>query len=225
MTIVSDLVDRLIAAGTPPEVAASVVTEAYVAGVNSSGNSTDSRLDRIREKDRERKRNAKHSDGIPLESNGIHGTASTSKNINTKSGTTKHHLPLEWKPSEEHFAVAAELNIPKAAVEAKASDLRLWAKSSGEKKADWDATFESFLRKDAAKLAAVETKSAETITPTSPSWNAWKSHFRDAGKNFQAGLMDKAANEGKPFTVASEWPPGADPPQPYQHVSRENISA
>ncbi len=205
---IADLVSRLIAAGTPPEVAAVVVTEAFAAGINSTGIPPDSAAEKRREYDRERKRRERNSTGIPPDSTGLRGQAPTSKNLNTKSGTAKHPLPPDWKPNEGHFAVAAELNIPKAAVESKASDLRLWAKSSGEKKADWDATFEGFLRRDASKLAASAETPAKTITPESPSWNAWKSHFRDNGKQFQAGHMDKAAAEGKPFTVAAEWPPG-----------------
>jgi uncharacterized protein YdaU (DUF1376 family) len=47
-----------------------------------------------------------------------------------------------------------------------------------------------------------------TITPADRSWNAWKSHFRDTGRNVTAAIMDKCASDGKPFTVQSEWPPG-----------------
>jgi hypothetical protein len=47
-----------------------------------------------------------------------------------------------------------------------------------------------------------------TITPADRNWNAWKSHFRDSGKNGIAAIMDKCASDGKPYTVQSEWPPG-----------------
>jgi hypothetical protein len=53
-----------------------------------------------------------------------------------------------------------------------------------------------------------ETMTAATITPASPSWNAWKAYYRDTNQNFKAALMDKSAADGKPFTVPSEWPPG-----------------
>jgi hypothetical protein len=52
------------------------------------------------------------------------------------------------------------------------------------------------------------TMTAHTITPESPSWNPWKAHYRDNGENFKAGLMDRSAADGKPFTVPSEYPPG-----------------
>jgi hypothetical protein len=102
------------------------------------------------------------------------------------------------------------MNIPRSAVDSKAEDMRIWAGSKGETKADWDLTFHGFLRRDAQKLAASVAHhgpAAVTITPHSPSWNAWKTHFRDSAKNFQASHMDKLAGEGKPFTVPSEWPP------------------
>lgn len=46
------------------------------------------------------------------------------------------------------------------------------------------------------------------ITPSSPTWNVWKAHYRDTGQNFKASLMDKAASDGKPYTVPTELPPG-----------------
>jgi hypothetical protein len=54
----------------------------------------------------------------------------------------------------------------------------------------------------------VNPTSVVTITPADRSWNAWKSHFRDTGRNVTAAIMDKCASDGKPFTVQSEWPPG-----------------
>lgn len=56
----------------------------------------------------------------------------------------------------------------------------------------------------AAKVAAVRA----TINPSSPSWNAWKSHFRDKNQNRMASLMDKLGTDGRGFVVETEWPPG-----------------
>jgi hypothetical protein len=107
----------------------------------------------------------------------------------------------------KHYAKAAELNIPKAAVDAKAEDMRIWAGSTGALKLDWDLTFHGFLRRDAPKLAVVGKLEKTTITPESPSWNPWKAYFRDT-QDFRGGLMDKSASDGKAFTVPSEYPPG-----------------
>jgi hypothetical protein len=55
---------------------------------------------------------------------------------------------------------------------------------------------------------AAEPEGLTTITPQSPTWNPWRSFFRDTGKHTHVKLMDKCASDGKPFTVQSEWPPG-----------------
>lgn len=210
MSQIGAMIKTLIEAGTPPDVAAVVVTEAFVAGVNSTGIPMESRLEKIRAADRERKRNKTVSTGIPLESDGIPESALTPKKDNIKKVSKRKPIPPEWHPSEVHFTKAAEMNIPRSAVEAKAEDMRIWAGSSGAVKADWDLTFHGFLRRDAAKLAQVVPRAEMlTITPQSRSWNAWKSHFRDAGLNGRAAIMDKCASDGKPFTVQTEWPPGA----------------
>lgn len=205
--MIADLVSRLIASGTPPELAAQVVSEAFAAGV-STGLPRNSAHENRKAYDRERKRAQRNSTGIPPDSTGHADKALTLKKDNKKVRATKHPCPPDWKPGEQHYAKAAELNIPRSAVDAKAEDMRIWAGSTGALKVDWDLTFHGFLRRDAPKLAQAPPNTAFTITPASRSWNAWKSHFRDTGKNFQAGQMDKSASDSKPFTVVSEWPPG-----------------
>jgi hypothetical protein len=208
---IANMVKTLIDAGTPPDVAAVVVAEAYALGMNSTGIPAESRLEKIRNADRERKRKRNNSSGIPVESSGIPETALTYKDKNIeekKVRARKHPIPPEWKPSEVHFAKAAEMNIPRSAVEAKAEDMRIWAGSTGAVKLDWDLTFHGFLRRDASKLAIRGSPSMATITPASPNWNAWRAHFRDTGQHYKIKLMDKSASDGKPFTVQSEWPPG-----------------
>lgn len=50
--------------------------------------------------------------------------------------------------------------------------------------------------------------SAAKISPASPSWNPWRAYFRDHNMNARVQMMDKCADEGREFTVESEWPPG-----------------
>jgi hypothetical protein len=218
MTAIGEMVQTLIAAGTPPDVAAVVVAEAYAAGMlagNSSGIPPESRLEKIRAADRERKRNRAVSSGIPLESTGIPETALILKKDTYKKEkkvrATKHPLPPEFQPTEDHFAYGAERGYSRDGVLDKAEDMRIWAGSSGAQKADWGLTLLGFLRRDAPKREqslSLTNPNLRTITPQSRSWNAWKSHFRDAGKNSHAAIMDRCASDGKPFTVQSEWPPG-----------------
>jgi len=209
--VIAELVSRLIASGTPPELAAQVVAEAFTSGVLSADipqTKADISADRRREKDRERKREIRRQSaeicGNPQKALTYKSNIKEEKKVRAR----KAPLSADWKPNEGHYSKASELKIPKAAVDAKAEDMRIWAGSTGALKLDWDLTFHGFLRRDAPKLAVRGSQSAATIGPKSPSWNAWKAHYRDTGKNFNAGHMDKCASDGKAFTVPSEWPPG-----------------
>jgi hypothetical protein len=203
---IADMVEQMMDRGVDRDLILLAIRTAEAS--HSGGNPVEARLQKIRAYDRNRKR---LSSGIPAEFQRNDETALTLKEVNKKEKkvrATKHPLPAEWKPNEKHFAAAEEMKIPEAAVLSKAEDLRIWAGSTGALKADWDLTFHGFLRRDAPKLAVSTPKTAVTITPESQSWNRWKSHYRDTGKNFAAAHMDKCASDGKPFTVPSEFPPG-----------------
>lgn len=58
-------------------------------------------------------------------------------------------LPADWKPSEASRARARALNISESRIDETAEDLRVWAVGKGESRADWDATFDGFIRRDA----------------------------------------------------------------------------
>jgi hypothetical protein len=92
-------------------------------------------------------------DALLLTSLSLDSTKIESKKVRArrKSSVT---LRDDWRPSDSHFAAAARMNIPVAKVYVKADDMRLWAKSNDARKADWDATFHGFLRRDADKLSA-----------------------------------------------------------------------
>jgi hypothetical protein len=60
--------------------------------------------------------------------------------------------PPEFQPKQSHFEAAEKLGIPRQAVFDKCEDMRIWALSKGELKADWDMTLHGFLRRDADKL-------------------------------------------------------------------------
>lgn len=209
MSAVAELVARLIAAGTPPELAAQTVTEAFVAGAEVRRQSSDSALEKRRAYDRERMRKKREVVRQSADSADSPQEALTLKKDNKRVRVPKHPCPPDWKPNDDHYRKAGELNIPRSAVDAKAEDMRIWAGSTGATKVDWDLTFHGFLRRDAPKLAVGQPPpTAHTITPEMPHWNAWKSYYRDSNQNFRAALMDKSASDGKPFTVPTEWPPG-----------------
>jgi hypothetical protein len=211
MTPIASMVRTLIDAGTPPDVAATIVAEAYVAGRNSTGIPVDEMAEKRRAYDRERKRK---STGIPPDSTGTPQEALILKKDNNKKEkkvrAAKHPLPPEFHPSEDHFAYGAKRGYSRDGVLDKFEDMRIWAGSSGAVKSDWGLTLLGFLRNDTPKPSQTirAASGAVAITPQSPTWNPWRSFFRDTGKHIHVKLMDHAASNGKPFTVQSEWPPG-----------------
>lgn len=69
-----------------------------------------------------------------------------------KERARKHPFPPEFQPNAKHFEAAEKLGRPRQFVLDKAEDMRLWAASSGEMKADWGATLHGFIRRDVAKF-------------------------------------------------------------------------
>lgn len=45
------------------------------------------------------------------------------------------------------------------------------------------------------------------IKSSDPEWNVWKAYYRDTGQNSKATLMDSFAQQGRMFTVPSQYPP------------------
>jgi uncharacterized protein YdaU (DUF1376 family) len=58
--------------------------------------------------------------------------------------------------------------------------------------------------------AAVPSSTTRSIniTKQSQSWEAWRTHYSDAGKSSMVSVMDSCAEHGTPYPVATEWPPG-----------------
>src|ERR1035441_4331171 len=74
-----------------------------------------------------------------------------SKEVSKKERARKSQLPADWKPSPEHYAKAAKQNLPAEFVDRKADDLRDWALGKGVMRADWDRTFNGFLKPNEAQ--------------------------------------------------------------------------
>lgn len=164
-TPIADMVARLIAAGTPPEVAAEVVAEAFALGTvrrQSADHPVDVATENRRAYDRERQRKVRElrrqsADNPPMSQPAL-SVSSPSKDSEQpkevkKVKARKHPLSQDWQPNDGHFEAAVKLGKPRQFVLDKAEDMRLWHKSSGELKADWDATLHGFMRRDASKYS------------------------------------------------------------------------
>lgn len=133
----------------------------------------------------------------------------------------------DWRPSDSHFAAAAVMNIPAAKVLIKADDMRIWAKANDARKADWDATFHGFLRRDADKLSVGPPASPQLdllhgaklptgvyVKADTPEWNAWCGYLRQQGKNTPP--RDKSGG----WRFDTLWPPTAEPAREVNHGHR-----
>ena len=155
------------------------------------------------------------------------GNASTSTTITTttnkKEGganapapqTTKRKKKPETELSEgfePNWEAATRVGLSRREAEREFQKFKNHAAMNDRRCVNWQAAWANWCISAAQYLKKPQPgaagSSAMTITPASPSWNAWKAHFRDNNENVRASLMDKSADDGRPFTVSSEWPPG-----------------
>jgi len=165
MNQIADIVTRLLAAGTPPDVAAVAVAEAFAAGASSvsGGSPVDKATEKRRAYDRERKAKQREHDrksgGSPVEVGGSPETASSLSNnkqiqpIEKEKKKRGEKLPPDWQPKLEHDRQSVELGHDHRWMLVQAEDMRLWARANEHRavarKLDWDLTFTSWMRRNA----------------------------------------------------------------------------
>jgi Ni/Co efflux regulator RcnB len=167
---VADLVQQLIDAGTPPAVAAVVVTQAFAAGaqsVVSTGSPVDEAAERRRAWDRARKAEKRNSTG---NSTGIPPDANRASNLTKDSeiqneGSLEAQLPLastgqpapkskrgtrlpdDWVPSAADVATARRAGLDEPTIRTEAIKFRnYWTAKTGAAatKLDWSRTWENW---------------------------------------------------------------------------------
>lgn len=164
---VREITSELIASGLTADQIALVTELAVVAASgNSGGIPVDKTAEKRRAYDRERKSKSRDSGGSPVEFRGIPESASSLKKEKEEAdreksgGQTERRkqgraLTDDWRPSEGHYAEGAALRRTRDQVDAKADEMRLWAKANGHRavarKLDWDATFLGWMRRDWGK--------------------------------------------------------------------------
>jgi len=214
------LVAELIAAGCAPDVAASVVARAFVAG-NSTGiprTPVDAAAEKRRAYDRERKRK---STGIPPESAETpnphiekNSKKDSMQNSRASRGT---RIAPDWSPTEADRAVARSEGLSESEVNREALRFRdYWVgrAGSGGVKLDWAATWRNWVRTSAEKLGRAPISQTPTGAVTG-FYAAFGSEEQDAWDRYGQ------AKSGKSFPRDSkggwrhptQWPPGYVPPQ------------
>jgi len=83
-------------------------------------------------------------------------------------------LPDDWQPDEADFDYGAGIGLTRRQIADRAEDMRLWARSKGERKADWRATFRGFLRRTAKPSSTGPPRRGQQSKPT------WKDIFDGA---------------------------------------------
>lgn len=155
MSDIAGLVEALIAAGTPPGLAAQIVAQAFSAGVAASnfrGSPVDNVAEKRREYDRNRKREQRNSTGLPPESTGLPNVPLTSS-LNRKRG---ERLPPDWTPDEDDRTFAKQLSWSDPQIDSESANFRdYWIAKPGAGgcKLDWPATWRKWVRSSKVKPA------------------------------------------------------------------------
>lgn len=118
-------------------------------------------------------------------------------------------LPADFQPD---WSAATAVGLSRNEAEREFLKFKNHSEANGRTCVNWQAAWRNWCITAAGYLKkpmkSTGPPTAVTITPKSRSWNAWKAHFRDAGMNSRASMMDQRATDGIPFTVPSEWPEG-----------------
>jgi hypothetical protein len=223
-TLIADLVRAGVDAELVGRVANALLDAAAPTG-KSGGIPVDIAAENRRAYDRERKASKRNSTGLStglppefpnaLPSSSSHDPGKVNqKEVKKEEASrrkTGHALPDDWQPKDHHYRFADECRRPHADVDAKAEEVRLWAKANAHRavarKTDWDAMFTGCLRRDWGKNGA--------SNGTRPHHG---NHRQSGAADFFAGLAEVAADIDRDGAVAG--PAGGDIP-----LGRHNIDA
>ncbi len=214
--MIGELVARLIAAGTPPEVAAVVVSEAFAAGVATACPqiSVDMSAEKRRAKDRLRKQIERENPQISAD---IHENPQMSKSASISKDSKKDkrgtRIDVGWTPSAAERAFGKQEGFSEFEIDREAQKFRdYWTACAGAKgvKLDWSATWRQWIRNSADRLGKRPAAVIDLTAPgyyaaaDSPQIDAWDRHNRE--KHGKGLPRDRAGG----WRVASEWPPEAE---------------
>lgn len=166
------MVAELIEAGCAPDVAASVVARAFVAGVNSTGiprNPVDKVAEKRRAYDRERKRN---STGIPPESTGIPEAPSIGLEKEKKESKKDRGTQLAegWRPDEVRWTAACR-KLGTDGAERELSKFTSHHRAKGTVFKNWNFAWDKWLL-NSADWAPKQAPGVGVVNPENVNWRA-----------------------------------------------------
>ena len=166
------MVAELIEAGCAPDVAASVVARAFVAGVNSTGiprNPVDKVAEKRRAYDRERKRN---STGIPPDSTGTPETPSIGLEKEKKESKKDRgsQLAEAWRPDEVRWTAACR-KLGADGAERELSKFTSHHRAKGTVFKNWNFAWDKWLL-NAADWGPKQAAGVGVVNPEGVNWRA-----------------------------------------------------
>jgi len=173
------MVAELIEAGCAPDVAASVVARAYVAGVNSTGiprNPVDKVAEKRRAYDRERKRN---STGIPPESTGIPEAPSIPLDNKKEKKDRGGQLAEAWRPDEVRWTAASR----KLGVDGAERELNKFTshhRAKGTVFKNWNFAWDKWLL-NSEQWAPKQVAGVGVVNPDAVNWRAALQSYKNFG--------------------------------------------
>lgn len=99
------------------------------------------------------------------------GSPSDPKGSSAPKGARKPRnraLPADWQPGEKSEAACEELGRSAAWMRSTAIDMRTWAESKGEVRADWDATHVGWMRREAKRECSQPSPPARASPTAKP---------------------------------------------------------
>jgi hypothetical protein len=192
--VIGELVAKLIAAGTPADVAAVVVTEAFAAGIMSVGHvtSADESVTHRRESDRLRKQRSRDRLVTNRDVTGQSQDASLSKNNleeerEAKLGSVRgQRLPDDWVPSGGEKE-AAKGSLSETELNRELAKFRdHWKQQPGAKglSLDWDAAWRIWIRRAEDYAGRQKPANGAAAGPVDKElfWNHVCTSFKKFGK-------------------------------------------
>jgi uncharacterized protein YdaU (DUF1376 family) len=140
------------------------------------------------------------------------------KKERSRRGTT---LPSDWVPADRSIALARRLGISDESIEGYAESMRAWAKANANRpiarKADWDATFDGWLRREAARKAEGNGQHRTGGQSSPAKGHTWASFTAAKAREVSEARARREASPGGSGSGPEISDPDLLPPQKWSH--------